>query len=385
MNHTASDSPKHLQSLTSLRGIAALWVLLFHLDVMVYYRDLGDIIPHSLSGILTKGYLWVDFFFILSGFILAHVYGEKLRTTPFKQGIPSYLWSRFTRIYPLHIFTLAVLIATTYPIAHFFPAAVDDSWRTYFAGEVIPHHLILIQTMKVHEYLSWNIASWSISAEWWTYILALPLIVGLINRNKLVNLIAMACAFYLLIELVAFKGGKSLDITFDLGFFRCFFEFVIGLSLYSFYKWSLAERFLKNDFTFFGSLIAIATCFHYSVNDLVTLPLFCLLTLASAFNQSNGLKFLSKKPLKYLGDISYSIYLVHSVIFMAYWFSFPHINITLIDGSLPLLTKIVFISSFILITIVVSHYTHRYIEVGMRRKLRALSNKRQDSYMKSTS
>lgn len=67
----------YLPSLTALRGIAALWVVLFHMDVIVYYRDLGPLLPHEWSGLITQGYLWVDFFFILSGFIICHIYGSQ--------------------------------------------------------------------------------------------------------------------------------------------------------------------------------------------------------------------------------------------------------------------------------------------------------------------
>ena len=57
---------KYIGSLTAMRGVAAVWVMLFHIDVSLFYRDMGALIPRNATGILSKGYLWVDFFFILS-------------------------------------------------------------------------------------------------------------------------------------------------------------------------------------------------------------------------------------------------------------------------------------------------------------------------------
>ena len=66
----------YLPILNALRGIAAIWVVLFHMDVILFYREVGTLLPKEWSGLLTQGYLWVDFFFILSGFIITHVYRE---------------------------------------------------------------------------------------------------------------------------------------------------------------------------------------------------------------------------------------------------------------------------------------------------------------------
>ncbi len=82
------STPK-IPSLTSLRGIAAIWVVLFHIDVCIFYRGLGSILPKEGSGLIAQGYLWVDFFFILSGFIITHVYSHNFdrrwRLSPFIQ------------------------------------------------------------------------------------------------------------------------------------------------------------------------------------------------------------------------------------------------------------------------------------------------------------
>ena len=60
----SAHTNQYLSALTALRGIAALWVVVFHMDVIIFYRELGTLMPHTWSGLITKGYLWVDFFFL---------------------------------------------------------------------------------------------------------------------------------------------------------------------------------------------------------------------------------------------------------------------------------------------------------------------------------
>ena len=93
--------PKDLKTLTSLRFWAALWVVLFH-----YLPYAG---PEAMGfPLLIKGYLGIDFFFVLSGFVLAHVYGESIRTGTYSH--PDFILKRIARIYPMHIVTLALFV-----------------------------------------------------------------------------------------------------------------------------------------------------------------------------------------------------------------------------------------------------------------------------------
>src|SRR5436305_824177 len=88
----------YLSNLTPLRGIAALLTVIFHIDIFLGW----EMMPPGGSPLLSHMYLMVDFFFILSGFIMCHVYGNRflkdVRTTEFKK----FMIARFSRIYPLH-------------------------------------------------------------------------------------------------------------------------------------------------------------------------------------------------------------------------------------------------------------------------------------------
>src|ERR1051325_8120140 len=88
----------HIKPLTALRFFAAYWVVLYH-----YWPKLAT--SWAMPAVLQKGYLGVELFFTLSGFILCHVYLSSVGDGRFKYG--SFLWARLARVYPLHLATLA--------------------------------------------------------------------------------------------------------------------------------------------------------------------------------------------------------------------------------------------------------------------------------------
>src|SRR5215472_15992241 len=83
-----------LPSLTGLRGVAAVVVVLYHAQILRTGVRVG-------SGI-ARGYLAVDLFFLLSGFVLAHVYGARIAASPWRE-IGPFFWARFAKIYPIHL------------------------------------------------------------------------------------------------------------------------------------------------------------------------------------------------------------------------------------------------------------------------------------------
>ena len=360
----------YIHSLTPLRGMAALWVVLFHIDVSLFYRDLGALLPRTSTGIFSQGYLWVDFFFLLSGFIIAHVYGARLQAENKPAAIKEYLWARFARIYPLHLFTLLLLILSTPLVAYFFPQVVDGSWKTYFTVSAIPSQLLFTNAMNQHIYLSWNMVSWSIGAEWWTYVAALVLVIGLWKKPVWLILSVVALALIGLCLLVYLLPGRNLDITFNYGFLRCLFEFIIGLGVYQFYIKNRGKAWLKWDSVFVLLMLAIALMFHFHTLDLFIVPVFVLLLLAASYNHTRVYALLNKPAFQYIGTISYSIYLIHGIWFFVFWFSFPLIKTAFSLEQLPVLFKLTYVVVFLALTLMSAHFSYRYIEVPGRRWFR---------------
>ena len=92
--------------------------------------------------------------------------------------------------------------------------------------------------------MGWNVPAWSIGAEWWTYLLALPLF-RFLNRGVSARafVLPVLCAGGLY-ALVFFHPRHVLDITFDFGLLRCVLDFVIGICVYQFYRARWQARFL---------------------------------------------------------------------------------------------------------------------------------------------
>lgn len=362
----------YINSLTSMRGIAAIWVMLFHIDVSLFYRGFGSLLPRDQTGFFSKGYLWVDFFFLLSGFVIAYVYSHSLSGGPRTSAIKHYLWARFTRIYPLHLFTLLVLVIVTPVVAACIPTVVDGSWTTYFAWSALPSNLMLTQAMNQHVYLSWNMVSWSIAAEWWTYVVSIPVLIFFTGRNLVFILVWALLAAIDLVVLVNLLPEKNLDITFNYGFWRCLFEFNIGIALFHLFLHGKMKAWLSHDWIVVVLLLAIALVFHKRWNDLIVIPCFSVLILALAYNTTSATRVLNLPVFQYLGKISYSIYMVHCLWFMVFWFSLPLIKTNFGVDEFSLFEKLGYSITFISLTLISSHCTYHLIEVKAQKILRAV-------------
>ena len=187
--------------LTSLRGLAAFAVMAFHFTPMM-----------AGFSLFSRGFLGVDLFFLLSGFILAHVYSGRLRLGPF-------LSARFSRTYPLHLFTIALLL----------PALGRGE---AFSATALACNLSMTQVLCGGP-LSWNPVSWSLSAEWISY-LAFPLLLRpvLTSPRWVAGAAMLACAGIL----VAVSPITDLDHYRIGALARSFPEFLAGMILCRVYR-----------------------------------------------------------------------------------------------------------------------------------------------------
>src|SRR5579863_2047307 len=96
---------KYLSNLTALRAIAAICVVFYHFQSIIAVF----VLPEQ-TRLLDKGYLMVDLFFIMSGFIISHVYYQSFESGLSTSNVRRFIVARFARVYPLHLFTLLILI-----------------------------------------------------------------------------------------------------------------------------------------------------------------------------------------------------------------------------------------------------------------------------------
>ena len=294
---TPVQTPPDLRSLTSLRFLAALWVVLFaawpHLDV--------GFVPVAV----TKGYLGVEVFFVLSGFILSHVYLDAAGSRE-SFSYRGFLWARIARVYPLHLVTLAGMIALGAG-ATVAGLSVSDSlldWRS------LPAHLSLTHAWGLASSAAFNHPSWSISAEWFAYI-SFPAFAWVAWRMRARPVLATALAagaaliLYAVFEPVA--GFSLTEATFRWGALRIVPCFALGCALYLIHRRAPAPH---AGWVAGTSAVGLVACASLGLWDPLVV-LFAgglILGLGGLDNARAGV--LASKPAVYLGEISYSVYMV---------------------------------------------------------------------------
>lgn len=310
---------------TSLRGIAALIVCWGHYSD-VFARDVLGVnfyLPHT--------HLGVDLFFLLSGFILFHVY-----SAVFASGVTFAAWGgfmlrRLLRIYPLHVVTLLLVIV----IARF-ELPPQGLWQ-------LGLNLTLTQAWGFASEFYYNAPSWSISAEFAAY-LAFPFMVvlaaGRAGRGALL-LAALAAA------LVLYRmggGGLGLD---DIGRQHALLRVVMGFPVGVLIGWAL-----KAGYTTMGrasllqlvALAALAAGLYGGAAEIWLILPMVLLVFATARDEGVLGRLLSVAPLHWLGKVSYGIYLLQWPMMLVMFNIDPKVQPYLSDGQLHLARLAIFLA-----------------------------------------
>ena len=288
----------NIKPLTALRFFAAFWVVMFH-----YWPNLSAAVPPAMIG---KGYLGVEAFFILSGFILCHVYLQGVGSGTFRYG--DFLWNRLARVYPLHLVTLAGvgLMAAAAGVAG---VAVDQNMLAWSA---LPANLLLVQAWGFAPVSGWNHPSWSISAEWFAY-LSFPAFAWaawrLRDRPRLAVGLALALIAVLYPVFQRLAGFPLTEATIRWGFLRIVPCFAYGCALHALWRsGAVTGRFSGLGACLAGAAVLLAV--HFGAPDpVIVMTLGALIVMLAALAAA-GSGFASQAPLVYLGEISYSTYMI---------------------------------------------------------------------------
>ena len=302
--------PKDIRPLTSLRFAAAMWVLIYY-----FGAHLGVGLREA-SGVVEKGYLGVDLFFILSGFILSHVYLRQVEEGGFNYR--GFLWNRLARVYPVHLATLGAVVVIWLAALKLGVAFAP----TIFNLSAVPANLLLIHAWGVQPTVSWNFPSWSISAEWFAY-LSFPLAAGAAVRlGRIGRVGALAGVFALYGVMFAFAASKGIpfnDMTAQIGALRIVPAFLYGAVLYVIGR----EVRLSERAAWIGlvaSLAWVGVSTSMRLPDAATWPalggvVFCL----AETSKSRNVGGLAGPAFVYLGEISYGMYMIHMPVDLAYF------------------------------------------------------------------
>lgn len=301
------EGPGELPALTTLRGLAALAVLFYHSSSLAFTYAGGTSRDFALLEIWRRGYLAVDLFFFLSGFVLTHVYGSRLVAERNWRAIGGFLWARFCRIYPASFFA-AVIFALQFSLGGWlFPTGVS------FDTQLIAS-LTLMQVPWLDAIL-FNPPSWSISAEFYSY-LAFPFLVPPILRLKPRVAITLGAVLVIAIA-VGHQGFDDSQRTVGwAALIRAVPEFTVGILAYRYYRYRLFMAFWKNDAVLVCVMAAVTVACLSGVPDGPVLVLLLALLLASVCNSGRLYSLMNAAPLRWLGEVSYSVYIFQAVPFM---------------------------------------------------------------------
>lgn len=288
--------PRYFPALTGIRGYAAFWVFLFHaLDGL------------DIPGI-SKGYLGVDLFFILSGFIISHVHYSDFDGGDKREAFRKFMALRFSRIYPIHIAVLAILGAVVLA----FPRLTDGFAPAAFSGFNFVCNVFLVQTWVIPVVpsdmrgpgWSWNGPAWSLSAEWLLYLLFPFLIQGLKKiEGHHHMLLAGAC-------LLAINGLFSFyEITLA-GLPGAMTEFAAGCTIYLALH-RIEHRFARWNLCAALGLAALVPAILVPGLELLA-PAACFVLIAGiAYGTGPITQLLATRFSVLLGEVSLSLYLIH--------------------------------------------------------------------------
>ncbi len=352
---------RKIKSHLGIRGVAASAVVMYHLGFVIgFHFDF-----ERRDFIFGRSYLFVDLFFILSGFIISYA-NKADRLTPLKSGEASgFFKNRFARIYPLHFVCLYAIVL--YSLAGSIAGFARD--KQAFAAYWPADHIIsliaqtaLVQSIGPPSWIDWNVPSWSISAEVFSYI-AFVILVNIRSRNiylQIFLLIILPLGFYAYV----LEAGSSLDIIVGIAPLRCLAGFSLGML--AFYFRDRLERFpdLVINVLQAVSVAVVFADLALNWNDLIIIPAFALLVYSTWSDRGLLSRFLSVQPIQYLGEISYSIYLTHVPIIDVLNSINSHV---LIYQPLSIeMEHALFMAVVLAVVFYMSRLTYEYIEKGGR-------------------
>lgn len=293
-------SVQRFTTLDSFRGVFALLVVFHHLHVVGAFIELP---------FFRRAEILLNFFFVLSGFVLAHSYGLK---APF--GFKRFVISRIFRLYPLHVVMLLVFILFE-----------GVRWAAYKKGftlnnvpftglfdpsEILPNLLLVQAWTTLTETMSFNYPSWSISIEFYIYLLFGALCL-LSLKSRFVMFACVAIVAFTMI----FTEHEPLVWRAMMGL-SCFFAGNITYLAYLLIR----DRFVPVCWLMTVLEVALTCTTYWMVmNDYsdrspIASLTFCVLVLVFAFEAGLVSTFLKTAVFRLLGKLSYSIYMTHAAL-----------------------------------------------------------------------
>lgn len=300
------------QSLDSWRGLCAVLVALLHYHATWHLYDFP---------LIRNSYLFVDFFFVLSGFVIAHAYGHRIGDLA---DFGRFVVLRFGRLWPLHAAVLGLFLVVELTALALEPWLGGAYPRPPFTESrsvlAILTNILMVHSLGFHSDVTWNFPSWSISVEFYTYLVFATVLLVLPRYRVFaaVALIVFAVAVLVMV------GPGSMDVTVHYGIFRCLAGFFLGYLAFRAYRVTAAR--LGSSGTIPRANLVEAICMMLVLAFIAaagTGPLsflaplvFTVAVFVFAFEGGAVSRFMKNPILQRLGVLSYSIYMVHAFVLL---------------------------------------------------------------------
>jgi len=372
----ANSKTHYFAALDGFRGVLALMIAVYHTMWMSHI---------NATRLFDNGPVLVDLFFVFSGFLMFTLYDGHLNTG--SQG-REFIKRRFARIYPIHFVMLLIALLYVFArvVAHWlgfatltpgeilpFQPGATETWQSFLSN------LTLTQSMGLHDHLSYNMPSWTVSVEFWTYFVFLGMMLWARPKKPwhfMVIAVLIGVNYYVLSSL-----KPNMDFHYDLGFWRClggFFTGVVAAYIYrivlpKFRKMRLPSKLATLIECIVLSILMGFVIYFPGKGQFFIAPIAFIFVLGFAFDMGAISRFMGTRPLRYLGRISYSIYMVHILISLCFSIGaelvFPKLfgsawNASQIPGDLILVPYLIFV-------LISAHFSYKYIEMPGRKAIMA--------------
>ncbi|HMD80159.1 MAG TPA: acyltransferase, partial [Anaerolineales bacterium] len=292
--HRERDVSYRFRALESWRGICAMAVVLFH------FSGVSHVYP-----VVRNGGLGVEFFFVLSGFVMTHAYGDRLRGWA---AAKKFVIRRFGRLYPLHLaMLLAMVVLETIKLAISILFDVQ-SGEPPFSGtnslSALAANVFLLNGVGLTRQFTWNVPSWSISTEFVAYLLFMAICLMSFRAFQFISIMIMLAAATLKLCYSPISVAELLT---------CLFGFFLGTQASLLFRVVNKREFTSPAWMEWLALIGIVAVFSIdpTIDPIAASLIFAFAVFVFAFESGKVSQILVTSVPLHLGLISYSIYLVH--------------------------------------------------------------------------
>ncbi len=311
MSSTA-EKISNIRALTGIRGVAALLVATYHFS-------LPELSIDSMSfRLLGRGYLYVDLFFILSGFVIVLNYGSKFAHGVDFAAYRSFLWKRIARVYPVYLAVLSAMVISYWLVHHDFDPH-PGWWISLQMSRPwldLPLNATLMQSWGFGDGIVGQ--AWSVSAEIAAYLVFPWLARGISGNLRPVAGLLVAAG--VAVTLMAAQQLGSRDGQYHAGAFdiwdgppavmRCLAGFTLGLCLCRLSE-GRHSRLMHSDLFGLCAIGLWLLMLVLSAPDLLLYIPFAALVFCLSKNRGKLGAVFGSTPVYVMGLLSYSFYLIH--------------------------------------------------------------------------